>query len=75
MEALQPLTNYKRLAVDQYGDRYYFTTIADLRSQIGRGGSKVSKMYHDVEKGFEGAECVGRVIGGHWLTFYIAIQS
>jgi hypothetical protein len=56
------------LYIDQYGNKYFASTVKELRSKIGNGGSKVSKMYID-GKGFETYH-VGYVIGRYWLRAY-----
>lgn len=66
-------TKAKRLFVDQYGNRFYAHTVKDLRKQIGMGGSKVSKMFVESEKG--DAMHVGYVIGTHWLSMYAPVYN
>jgi hypothetical protein len=56
------------LYVDQWGNKFYASTVKELRAQIGMGGSKVSTMYCDKKDG--GTVKVGYVIGQHWLTAY-----
>ncbi len=56
------------LYIDQYGNKFYASTVKELRSQIGNGGSRVSKMYVDKKDGR--TICRGYVIGQHWLTAY-----
>jgi len=58
------------LFLDQYGNKFWAKTIKELRSQIGGGGSCVSRMYCDLKSG--GCKHVGWVIGDHWLTPYQA---
>lgn len=60
------------LYVDQYGNRFYASTVAELRSQIGMGGSRVSKMYRDKPDG--SVTHTGYVIGQHWLTAYAPVE-
>jgi len=54
------------LYLDQYGNRWFARTVAELRAQIG--GGRVSKMYIDA-KGGE-THHVGYVVGQHWCTAY-----
>lgn len=61
------------LYVDQYGNRFYASTVAELRSQIGMGGSRVSKMYRDRKDG--SVVHVGYVVGCHWLTAYAPVEA
>ena len=63
----------KDLYVDQYGQRFYASTLKELRGQIGMGGSRVSIMYYDRQDG-KAIRC-GYVIGGHWLQKYVAVQE
>jgi hypothetical protein len=60
------------LYVDQYGNRFYASTVAELRSQIAMGGSRVSKMYRDKKDG--SVVHVGYVVGEHWLTAYAPVE-
>jgi hypothetical protein len=60
------------LYLDQWGERYWARTIADLRAQIGMGGSRVSKMYIDKKDG--SVAHVGYVVGQHWLTAYRRVK-
>ena len=65
--------NGKRyLYLDQYGQRFYASTVKELREQIGMGGSKVSKMYNDTKDGR--TIHVGYVVGSHWLTMYAPVE-
>lgn len=57
------------LYIDQYGSKFFARTVKELRSQIGTGGGRVSKMYRDPLKG--PPLHVGYVVGSHWLTGYI----
>lgn len=61
------------LYIDQHGQRYYAKTVKDLRSQIGNGGSKVSKMFGDGEDGK--TYHVGYFIGGHWLEGFTPMRK
>lgn len=63
---------HHRLYVDQWGNRFYARTVRELRSQIGMGGSRVSKMYVDRKDGT--VAHTGYVIGPHWLTAYEAVE-
>lgn len=58
------------LYVDQYGNYFFAKTVRELRSQIGGGGSRVSRMYRDI-----GGERfhVGYVVGQHWLAAYVPV--
>lgn len=60
------------LYINQYGDRYFASTVKGLRAQIEMGGSRVSKMYIDKVNG--GTVHVGYVIGNHWLTAYQPVE-
>lgn len=60
------------LYLDQYGTRFYASTVKELRAQIGMGGSKVSKMYRDKKDG--SIVHVGYVIGQHWLKAYAPVE-
>jgi hypothetical protein len=64
---------HRRLFVDQYGNRFYAQTVRDLRSQIGMGGSRVSRMYRDRRDG--STRAVGYVIGQHWLTEWAPVET
>ncbi len=57
-----------KLYVDQYGQRFYASTVKELRSQIGGGGSRVGIMYVDRKDGSTAR--IGYVIGSHWLREY-----
>jgi hypothetical protein len=61
------------LFIDQWGHHWFARTVADLRAQIGRGGSRVSKMYVDGKAG--GTFHVGYVIGEHWLKAFQAVRN
>lgn len=63
----------RKLYIDQYGNRFYAGTVKELRSKIGMGGSRVSKMYQNTKQG--GIVHVGYVIGGHWLTCYLPMWN
>lgn len=56
------------LYVDQYGDRFYASTVKELREQIGLGGSRVRPMYFDGKDG-KLYKC-GYVVGKHWCDAY-----
>ena len=60
------------LYIDQYGYKYYASTVKELRSQIGMGGSRVSKMYVDKVDG--SIAHIGYVIGQYWLTAYQPVE-
>ena len=61
------------LYIDQWGNRFWAVTVKELRSQIGMGGSRVSKMYVDKKDG--SAVHVGYVVGQHWLTAYQRMEN
>lgn len=54
------------LYIDQYGSKFWSTTLTELREKIG--GGRVSKMYRDKKDG--STVHVGYVIGQHWLSAY-----
>lgn len=58
----------KTLYIDQYGYKYYASTVRELRSQINNGGCRVSKMYADFKN--KKTYHIGYVIGNYWLTAY-----
>ena len=60
------------LYIDQWGNHWHSNTVKDLRSQIGMGGKKVSKIYRDKTDG--SLVHVGYVVGKHWLTAYQPIE-
>lgn len=62
-----------KLYVDQYGNRFYASTVRELREQIAGGKSRVSIMYVDGKDGK--TYRVGYVIGGHWLAAYVPERS
>lgn len=65
--------NGKRMVyIDQYGNVFYADSVKKLRSSIGMGGSRVSKMYHDATDG--SVKHIGYVIAGHWLTAYAPVE-
>lgn len=55
------------LYLDQYGNRWFARTVAELRAQIGGGGSRVSKMYAERAGG---DVHTGYVVGPHWCTAF-----
>jgi len=55
-----------KLYVDQYGNKFYAPSLAELRKQIP---GRASPMYVDKEDG--STVRVGVIIGDHWLTEYI----
>ena len=61
----------KRLFIDQYGNKFFASTVKELRSKIGMGGSSVLKMYVDRKDG--STVHVGYVIGQHWLSMYTPV--
>lgn len=60
------------LYLDQWGNRFWASTLKELRLQIGSGGSRVSKMYVDKKNGSRAH--IGYVIGTHWLTAYQRVE-
>lgn len=63
----------RRLFLDQYGNRFFARTVAELRKQIGMGGSRVSRMYCDRKDGTTVA--VGYVVGQHWCAEYAPVET
>lgn len=61
------------LYIDQYGNKFTARTVRELRSQIGGGGSRVTRMYVDGNDG--GVYHVGYVVGQHWLTAYVPMRE
>ena len=62
--------NGKRtLWLDQYGSRFWSSTVKELQQQIG---GRINKMYIDKKDG--STVHVGYVIGCHWLTAYRAVE-
>jgi hypothetical protein len=61
------------LYLDQWGNRFWASTLKDLRKQIEMGGSRVAKMYVDKKDG--DVAHVGYVIGQHWLTAYQRVEA
>ena len=61
-----------KLYIDQYGNKFHANTVKELRSQIGGGGSRVSRMYIDKRDGRTVA--IGYVIGQHWLKVYAPVE-
>lgn len=64
------MTSYG-VAIDQYGNRFYFGKHCrkDLSEQIP---GKVRKMYRDKKAG--PSVQVGYVIGEHWLTVFAPVE-
>jgi hypothetical protein len=58
------------LYIDQYGNKWGASTIAELRAKIG--GGRVAKMYRDKRDG--AAVHCGYVIGRHWCTAYQPVE-
>lgn len=54
------------LYLDQYGNRFFARTVAELRDKIG--GGRVSRMYADKNDGH--TVHVGYVVGPHWCTAF-----
>lgn len=57
---------------DQFGQWYHARTVAELRAQLGGGGSRVSRMYRDKAGG--PTVHVGYVIGPHWLAEWAPVE-
>jgi hypothetical protein len=60
------------LYLDQYGNQWFARTVAELRKQIGAGGSRVTRMYED--RGNRVIH-VGYVIGQHWCRAFAPIEK
>ncbi len=60
------------LYLDQWGNRWFARTVAELRAQIGGGGSRVSKMYSERPGG--GDVHTGYVVGAHWCTAFAPVE-
>jgi hypothetical protein len=59
------------LYVDQFGNRWFARTVAELRQKIGYG--RVSKMYVD---GIDGKTShIGYVVGGHWCEAFVPMRN
>jgi hypothetical protein len=58
------------LYLDQYGNRYFASTVKELRVKVG--GGQVRKMYCDKKDG----SCVhtGYVVGQYWCSFYQPLE-
>ena len=61
------------LFLDQWGNRWWASTVKELRSHIGMGGSRVRKMYVDKKDGR--SVHIGDVVGQHWLTAYQRVEN
>lgn len=61
----------KNLYINQYGQRYYATTVKELRKQVLKGGSRVSRMFIAGDSGE--ILHIGYMIGGEWLTKYAPV--
>ena len=57
------------LYIDQFGNKWGASTVAELRSNIG--GGRVAKMYRDVAGG---AVHCGYIVGAHWCTAYRPVE-
>lgn len=66
-------TKAKRLFVDQYGNKIYAHTVKELRSKVGMGGSKVSRMFISTIDGKD--KHIGYVVGKQWFTMYAPIYQ
>lgn len=58
------------LWIDQYGNRWYARSVAELRRKIG--GGRISKMYIDKKDG--STVHTGYVIGPHWCSRYAPVE-
>lgn len=61
------------LYIDQWGQKFWARTVKELRSNIGLGGSRVSKMYVDKKSGV--SVHIGYVVGRHWLIAYQPVEN
>ena len=59
------MNGVRTLFIDQYGNKYWASTVKELREQIP---GRCSKMYVDKTDGR--TMHVGYVIGQHWLTMF-----
>ena len=59
------------LYIDQWGNRWWATTIAELRQKIGCG--RVSKMYVDGTDGH--AYHIGYIVGQHWCEAFAPVRK
>ena len=66
------MNNKNYLWLDQYGNKFFASSIRKLRKQIANGSSRVSKMYQDKADG--SSVRTGVVIGQHWLTAYAPVE-
>lgn len=62
-----------KLYIDQWGNRFWASTVKELRGQIGMGGSRVGKMFVDGKDGK--SYHVGYVIGKHWLNCFTPMRK
>lgn len=62
----------KVLYIDQYGNKWWASTVRELRSKIGGGGSRVSRMFRDYKDGT--VAHVGYVVGSHWCEGYVPMR-
>ena len=68
-----PTERSKMLYIDQYGNRIYANTVAELRKKHGAGGSRVSRMYQEAATGK--IYHVGYVVGKSWYLAYVPMQK
>lgn len=59
------LRGKRTLFIDQYGNRFWASTLSELKAQLS---GRVEKMYTDKVDG--STYHTGYVIGQHWLTAY-----
>lgn len=58
------------LYLDQWGNRWFARTVAELCEQVGR--QRVAKMYRDRK---DGSTChVGYVVGQHWCEAFEPVR-
>jgi hypothetical protein len=59
-----------KVAIDQYGNRFYFSTVKELREQIS---GRCSRLFQDSKDGT--TYHVGYRIGEHWLNIYEQVRK
>ncbi len=59
----------RKLYLDQYGHRYFASSLKELKAQVP---GRVQKMYADKKDGT--TVHVGYVIGDHWLNAFIPLE-
>lgn len=58
------------LYIDQYGERWWASTVAELRQKIG--GGRIEKMYITRKDGKD--MHVGYVVGKHWCQAFQLVE-